>query len=96
MNNKDILLWEIIAIIHTFGGSIMIGVGSQGIISYNTAFIGVVLFFINFLMIFIGIKAEGKNKYCTQTITFITALVTIFFLLLALLNFDIQFVSVIT
>jgi len=89
LDNEDILLWKVIAAIHTFSGSIMLSALNTAKITNSIMFpVGIFLFLYNLVLIFIWIKSrelkvnilEFKGKKIdvdSRIVVFLITLVTI-------------------
>ena len=87
---REVLLWEIVVIIHTFGGSILLS-SISGLPTINFfVVLGAILFFINLLSIFYCIKYNKQRILRVDSVTFVFfwSIVTIVILLISLFGLD--------
>ena len=92
-SREDKLLWEIIAIIHTFSGSIMLSAVSNTLVISSFFIGGILTFFINLLLIFFGVL-NNKNTKIWYFVTFVLAILTILLFLLALFGLNLELTSI--
>jgi hypothetical protein len=90
LTEKNKILWEMISVVHSFSGSIMVGAVS----TLNTSMtlwlvLGLALFLLNFIFIFLGIKSGKRiwERVDNFTLTFSISMLTMVFFLMTLFRF---------